>query len=224
VPPSDEQLTAEVDTLVAQLDAPQYDKREAATERLTRIGPVAFAQLRDAYHQTDALEARLRIERIVRENFFGYQVYDRNGFLGIGQHPIPKVHDDDERIEVGKVGIEVQRVIEDTAAEVAGLKARDVIIALDGEPITAAGSRVITQFGESIRVRGPGVAVVLTVLRGPLQLEVEALLGARPQKFYTVNQGPVHEMIQTTRQQFEVFWNQHFHHPPGKDNDGAQDE
>lgn len=210
--PVDEQLAAQINSALAMLGSPSFKEREAATSRLIEIGPQAFSRLRTAYDESDELEVRLRIETIVREAYFRFHVFERNGFLGISQNRIPVVSDDDERIQPGHVGIKVQNVIKDTAAERAELKKGDVIIALDGEPITVSGVQATVVFGESIRVRRPGARLTLTVLRGPNDLEVEVTLGSRPRLYYR-NQGLVTQMLDHFRQQFGGFWVKHFRQP-----------
>ncbi len=208
--PHDEKLASEIATLISQLGSPHFTERETATSRLIKIGPPASAQLRTAYHGTEQLEARLLIERIVHESYLNHHVYDRNAFLGIQQRRFPITHDDDARIQKGHVGIQVGRVIEGTAAEKVELQAMDVIIALDEEPISAVDVQVAQAFGELIRVRGPGTPVVLTVLRGSDQFDVEVTLGARPKRYYDRGQGLVFEMFERSRRQFRVFWDQRF--------------
>ncbi len=211
--PVDEQLATEINEMIGQLGSPSYKEREAAESRLIEIGPAAFARLRTTYRQSDELEVRLRIEAIVHESYLRHHVYDQNAFLGISQSPIPVVHDDDRRIQEGHVGIKVARIIEGTAAERVELKKGDVIIALDGEPIAATGMRVTVVFGESIRVRRPGVRMTLSVLRGPSELNIEVILGSRPRRYY-LNQGLVSEMLDHFHQQFGVFWIKHFRRAP----------
>jgi len=208
--PDDERLASEIATLISQLGSPHFTERETATSRLIKIGLPAFAQLRTAYHGTEQLEIRLRVEKIVYEAYINHRVYDRNGFLGIQQGRVPITHDDDARIPEGHVGIQVGRVIEGTAAEKAELQAMDVIIALDEEPISAVDVQVAQAFGELIRVHGPGARVVLTVLRGSDQFDVEVTLGARPKTYYDRGQGLVFEMFERSRRQFRVFWDQRF--------------
>ena len=152
-----------------------------------------------------------------------YHVYGRNGFLGIGQGLIV-TSADDPRIAPGKVGITVRSVIRDTAAHRAGLRQFDVIIALDNEPIPAKGSQreIARDFGESIRTRGPGTAVKLTILRDESVLEVEAILGQRDKDHYwridLVTQEPddATRMLIRAHQRFRPWWIKHFRKQPGE--------
>ncbi|UCC30302.1 MAG: PDZ domain-containing protein [Phycisphaerales bacterium] len=214
--PDDEKLASEIATLILQLGSPHFAEREAATSHLIQIGPPAFAQLRIAYHGTEQLEARLRMEKIVYEAYINYHVYDRNAFLGIRQGRVPITHDDDARILEGHVGIQVVQVIEGTAAERVELEAEDVIIALDQEPISAVDVQVTQAFGELIRVRGPGAPVVLTVLRESDQFDVVVTLGSRPKMYYGRGQGLVYEMLERSLRQFRVFWDQRFRNLPSE--------
>ena len=188
-------------------------KRENATRRLTEIGVATSATLRSLFRETDELEVRLRIESIVKSAYLDHHIFNTNAFLGIAQASVPVMHSDDERIAVGRVGIKVQRVIEGTAAERVNLKKEDVIIALDGETIKVGGAQVIADFGESIRVRGPGTHMAMTVLRGPEQLELDVILGRRPIEYYNRVQANVHLQLDRARQEFRVWWRTHFQAP-----------
>ena len=187
------------------------------------IGAPALAKLREAYLATDDLEIRLRIETAVEETYLTYHVYGRNGFLGIGQGLIV-TSTDDPRLAPGHVGITVRSVIADTGAHRAGLRQFDIVIALDNEPIPAKGSEreIARDFGESIRLRGPGTAVKLTILRDESVLEVEAVLGRRGKDHYwridPVTQEPdaPTRMLIRARQQFRPWWIKHFRKQPGE--------
>lgn len=218
--PVDERLATEIDEMIDQLGSPSYKKREAATSRLIEIGAPAFARLRTIYRESDELEVRLRIEQIVHEAYLGNHVFNQNAFLGISQSNIPVMRDDDERIEDGHVGIKVRQIIKGTAAEKVGLKKGDVIIALDGEPIPATGTRVTITFGESIRVRRPGTRMTLSILRGPRRFDIKVILGSRPREYYR-GQGPVTEMLDYYSSRFGAFWIKHFRHSPKQESGDA---
>jgi len=203
---------AEVERLIGQLGSPDYPQREQASDRLVEIGAPAFDPLRTAYRETDDLEVRLRIEQIVGESYLSYHVYRRNGFLGVSQDRFGVTHEEDARIAEGHVGIRVRQALPDTAAERAGLRENDVIIALDGQPLKA-GPFPSESFGEELRTKGPGVQVELTVLRGAQQLDVEATLGQRPRMYYSPQQGESYEMLVVARRNFSVWWARHFRPP-----------
>lgn len=203
---------AEVERLIGQLGSPDYPLRERASDRLVEIGAPALDPLRTAYQQTDDLEVRLRIERIVGESYLSYHVFGRNGFLGVSQDRFGVTHEVDGRIAEGHVGIRVRQALPDTGAERAGVRENDVIIALDGQPLQA-GPFPSESFGEELRMKGPGVQVVLTVLRGERQLDIEATLGQRPRMYYSPQQGEAYEMLMAARRNFAVWWARHFRQP-----------
>jgi hypothetical protein len=211
--PISEKLAGEVEQLLDDLSSPQYAIREAATARLIDIGVPAFAQLRDAFRAANDLETRLRIERIVQDAYLASQVYDQNAFLGISQRPVRLDELGDHHLPKGSVGIKIAQVIEDTAAEEAGLQAEDVIIALDGQPFTPKTAQPTQEFGEAIRLRRPGTPLTLTILRNGRQLEVTAVLRARPRSYYDERQGFVAVMLAEAKQRFRIWWQMHFRDP-----------
>lgn len=206
----EETRAGELSALIDQLNAPAFSEREDASALLIETGPQAFSALRNAYQYREAFETLMRIEETVREIYLKHYVYDRNAFLGISQHLVPKENGDDARIRPGYIGILIRNILKGTAAEGVQLKKNDIIIALDGEPLTGSAREGVLAFGESIRTRGPGTRVILTVLRGSEQLEFDVTLGSRPMVHYNVNQGPVFEMLDAARQGFDRFWERHF--------------
>jgi serine protease Do len=79
-------------------------------------------------------------------------------------------------------GVVVSEVLENSPAEKAGMKARDIIIAIDGRPIPHfRPDRVASDFVErEIERREPGQTMDLTVLRGSDRIEITAVLGDEP--------------------------------------------
>jgi serine protease Do len=79
-------------------------------------------------------------------------------------------------------GAVVSEVLSGSPAEKAGLKARDIILALDGKPLPELKpDRVVVTFIErEIDRRRPGDALAMTVLRGTERLELKATLGDEP--------------------------------------------
>ncbi len=82
----------------------------------------------------------------------------------------------------GQSGAVVSEVLEDSPAEKAGMKARDIIVAIDGRPIPRfRPDRVVADYVErEIERRRPGDTMILTVLRGSERLELRAVLGDEP--------------------------------------------
>ena len=211
--PVTNEFAEEVRGVISSLGVPSFKKREEATQRLTDLGPQAFLVLRDAYYSTDELEVRLRLENIFREGYLQHFVFGRNAFLGIQQGRQPRTHETDPRITAGFVGIVIGKIIEGTAAEAAGLQKDDVLIELDGEPIPDHSTQSNLSFGESIRVRGPGARVRLTLLRGTIDLTKDVVLRSRPRKYYRGRQGVVSQMLGFYGRTFDMFWEKHIKAP-----------
>ena len=79
-------------------------------------------------------------------------------------------------------GAVVSEVLEDSPAQKAGMKDRDVIVAIDGQPLPRfRPDRVVTEYVErEIERRRPGDLIGLTVLRGTERVELKATLGDEP--------------------------------------------
>jgi serine protease Do len=79
-------------------------------------------------------------------------------------------------------GAVVSEVLEGSPASKAGLKDRDIILAIDGKPLPQLKpDRVIVSYIErEIARRLPGDTMKLTVLRGTERVEVSAALGEEP--------------------------------------------
>lgn len=79
-------------------------------------------------------------------------------------------------------GAVVSEVLEGSPAEKAGLKDRDIVLALDGKPLPQLKpDRVVVSWLErEIDRRAPGGELALTVLRGGARVELKAILGEEP--------------------------------------------
>lgn len=79
-------------------------------------------------------------------------------------------------------GAVVSEVLEGSPAEKAGLKNRDIILALDGRPLPQLKpDRVVVTFIErEIDRRTPGATLAIGVLRGSERMELKAVLGEEP--------------------------------------------
>ena len=71
-------------------------------------------------------------------------------------------------------GVRVEDVVPGSPAEAADLRAGDVLVALDGEPIDG-----LRAYSEALKAHGPGDTVVVTVERDGERLELTAVLSAR---------------------------------------------
>lgn len=209
----DRKTAERIEELVGKLAAPTYELREMATAALTEIGLPAFRRLRETYHTTEDLEVQLRVEQIVREAYLEHHVFGRNAFLGVSQSRFPLTHSDDPRVREGYFGVKIGRIIPGTAAARSVLDEGDVIIGLDGEPIGADARFGVPNFGESLRRRGPGTPLTLSVLREDTELEIHVILGARPKRYYR-RQGLVSEMLRHFSEQFDLWWFERFRAMP----------
>ncbi len=209
--PVDPTAAASADELIPKLGSPLYKQREDATAGLIEIGAPTFQKLRSTYHDTDDLEVQLRIERIVRTAYLDYHVYNRSGFLGINLQPYVASMEEHPRLPSGAVGVKVGRVIPGTAAERAGLKVDDVIFEVDGEPVRGEGMQVIETFSATIRARGPGGKMKLTILRGLQQIPVDVTIGRCPEEI--ARQGTVRTVSENhykASARFPRWWDEFF--------------
>ena len=71
-------------------------------------------------------------------------------------------------------GVRVQQVMPGSAAEKAGLRAGDVLVAFDGEPVTD-----LRGYSTLLKSKQPGDTVEVTVLRDGEEKTVTATLGER---------------------------------------------
>ena len=212
----DEQTAAQIDNLIRDLGAPDHHARERATTELTHLGIAPFAKLREAYRKTTDLEVRLRIERIVSDAYLEHHLFSKNGFLGISQDPSQVMTErDDRRIEKGCMGVFIETVMQGTAASRAGLRTQDVIVAFDGDALPLAADPA-TAFSETIRTRGPGATIVMTVLRGGVTKDIKVTLGARPKRYYQRDEASK-LMLLIHQKRLARWWREHFVNPPSEE-------
>ncbi len=79
-------------------------------------------------------------------------------------------------------GAVVSEVLEGSPAEKAGLRARDIVLAVDRKPLPQLkpDNVVVRYLEREIDRRAPGDAMGLSVLRGAERLELNAVLGEQP--------------------------------------------
>lgn len=79
-------------------------------------------------------------------------------------------------------GCVVSEVLEGSPAETAGLKDRDIILEIDGQPLPRfkPDRVVVTYFDRELGKRQPGDTLALTVLRGTERVELKATLTDQP--------------------------------------------
>jgi membrane-associated protease RseP (regulator of RpoE activity) len=89
----------------------------------------------------------------------------------------------EEETEHPEGGARIRRVVEDSAADEAGLEEGDIIVAIDGRPVR--GPRAVTQ---KLREREPGDSVSITVVRNGRERSLDVELGQRS-GFTTIDLG-----------------------------------
>jgi hypothetical protein len=209
---ADEEVVA---NLVAQLGAFEYDRREAASAALRKLGPSAFRVMARAYRATNDDEVRSRIADIARSQFLWHTLLKRRGFLGIGYQPA-NMPTGSEMIAV----VQVQRVEPGSAAAEEGLQPGDLVISIDGQPIHDANQD--EEFRDVIEQKGAGGQVVLQILRHqrggpPLSLRKTVTLRARPLHQYADTRNPeLLESLDRQIQAFNIWWNEYFSVPEPK--------
>jgi serine protease Do len=79
-------------------------------------------------------------------------------------------------------GVVVSDIMKSSPADQAGLQERDIILAIDGQPLPRLKPDrvVVSYFGQEILRRLPGEVVTLAVLRGTTRVEVKLKLGDEP--------------------------------------------
>ena len=81
-----------------------------------------------------------------------------------------------------QAAVVVSEVLEGSPAERGGMKARDIILAIDGKPLPRMKpDRVVVGYVDrEVERRAPGGAMALTVLRGETKLELKTVLSEEP--------------------------------------------
>jgi hypothetical protein len=211
----DERTARDIDDAVARLGSADFHSRQEGKATLLEIGAPAFARLREVYHETDDLETRLLIEEIIYRGYLNHHVYGRNGFLGIAQSPFPFTFTirgaDGNPME--RRGIGVRRVIADTAAERCGLMEEDIIIGVDGKAFGPIYDIDGTTFPEYVRLKGPGTPINLLLVREGELLEMEAILGRRPERYYDYTQPELLIPLNEAKDHFPRWWQKNMKAP-----------
>jgi serine protease Do len=85
----------------------------------------------------------------------------------------------------GQSAVVISEVIEGSPAETGGVKDRDILLAIDGQPLPRfKPDRVVVGYvGREIQKRRPGDTMVMTVLRGGTRSDVKVVLGEQPKLF-----------------------------------------
>jgi len=169
----------DLDRAVAELGDARWEVRRAAGFRLIDAGEAALPALRRAYLEGRRHETRLRIRELVEAIFAETHGLERGAFLGVRQRP--RLRQMDPRVPEGCSWVEVLQVFRDTAADRAGLRAGDLIVACDGTTFPEDPTGQV--FGRMVSRHRPGTEVLLEVRRAPgtgEPLPLRVRLGRRP--------------------------------------------
>jgi len=169
----------DLDRAVADLGDARWEVRRAAGFRLIDAGEAALPALRRAYLEGRRHETRLRIRELVEAIFAETHGLERGAFLGVRQRP--RLRQMDPRVPEGCSWVEVLQVFRDTAADRAGLRAGDLIVACDGTTFPEDPPGQVC--GRMVSRHRPGTEVLLEVRRAPgtgEPLPLRVRLGRRP--------------------------------------------
>jgi len=103
----------------------------------------------------------------------------QDGWLGIGMDALTKDLAEALGLSVTS-GVMVSRVYPGTPAEKAGLKAEDVIVAVDGKPLTVSSTEELAEFRTQVVAAGAGAKMTLTIARGGTRQDVTVTLAGSP--------------------------------------------
>jgi serine protease Do len=103
----------------------------------------------------------------------------QDGWLGIGMAPLSR--DLAEALDLPvKAGVMVSALYPNTPAADAGMKAEDVIAAVDGRPLLVTKEEDLSGFRRDIVTAGAGAKLVFTVYRAGQKLDLPVTLGPTP--------------------------------------------
>ncbi len=79
-------------------------------------------------------------------------------------------------------GVVVSDIMKSSPADAAGLQERDIILAIDGQPLPRLKPDrvIVSHFGQEVLRRRPGEVMTLSVLRGSAREEIKVKLGDEP--------------------------------------------
>lgn len=169
----------QIDGLIEQLAHPRFSTRERATQELCELTEADLPLLVDRYRRLEnRFEVKRRIRYIAEYIFHRGQMTGRNGFMGVQVHEIVMPDVLDPATGQSARGVLVRRVIPGFAAERAGLKDYDLIVALNDQGLPEDPST--RSFVQKVGSHPPGSMIKLRVLRAAESRSVRVKLGAEP--------------------------------------------
>lgn len=186
-----------VDTLIEQLGDYRYSVRAEATARLSKLQSDFLAELVRRYRDEPRYERKLRLRYVIESVYYRKLMDGQAGFLGITPWPIVGVYDP----KTGQAAecIVVETVVKDNAAQIAGIREKDIILDFDGRPISKVMNSVVPRrpgddqqmalagrsaeleaFTSHVKMREPGSKIPMRVLRAGEARKVRVPVGPRP--------------------------------------------
>ena len=123
----------------------------------------------DAYHKFLAMPAPPADAKEEKER----------GFAGISLGLVPKENLEKLDLKENEAGIFITKCLVGTPACASGILDNDIIVSVDGAPISAGGD-VLVNFSDLMKDKKPGDVVKFAIRRGDKRLDIEVKLGRRP--------------------------------------------
>lgn len=183
-------MEEEIETLVKDLGADDWEKRNESTAVLIELGKAVVPYLIRAFRDNDP-EVRMR-SRVILESIVPYILAgQQGGWIGINMNEVPTSDPRlSEHIKEG-VGVEVMTIIPGQPSEKFGLKEGDIIITFENDKISS-----LNNWTECIRNSAPGTRIKLGLIRDGQKKDLELVLGRRPKEYQTNDQAKTEELWQ----------------------------
>lgn len=209
---SEDEVVNRIKTWAADLGGPDYTKRESAHESLKQLSEEELLLLARHYQQADDFETRIRIEEIAIQTFFIRKLPDVSAFLGVSTRVAINSRSN-SRVQRGKTGLQIDYVVPQSSADVAGLKAGDLIVAIDGEPFLEGANFEALRY--EMNRRRAGVLIRLDFYREYELKSARFPVGANTRRTNDMTGDPneTNEGIkayQRAVKAFPIWWTTHF--------------
>jgi PDZ domain len=149
---------------------------ETLEDQIVALGFDAIDGLVKAFVRTDSEDFRRRIRRIGMLIDAADYVSNTQGFLGVSTRGHDRVWYNGGTV----CGIAVRLVIEDSAAEAAGVLCEDRIVSVDGQPLGDCDQIDGRALSDALVSRRPGTRISLVIARGFQEVTLKATLTAPP--------------------------------------------
>ena len=164
----------DVEMLIQHLGHPETRQRLNAQKELSELAEdqprEMLIRLAETYSETKDLETKARLEALLRSLAREWMFYHPPGFLGVNFRMV--ILPDDRK------AIEILQVLQDGAAERAGIRANDLLLEFQGADIESMEDQ--SDFVERISSLYPGTMVGVVISRKGKEFQLTFPLGARP--------------------------------------------